>query len=100
MLTIKNYNLGEGCNFKGWELESVAEFNEHYRFLWVDVGHKRRNKYEVVLDRKSNGMGHNINIIDVQDWKVIWKSEIPYWQIEEHWKFIDKSISLMQIAKV
>jgi hypothetical protein len=100
MLIIKNYKLGEGCNFKGWELECVAEFDEHYRFLWVDVGHRRRNKYEVVLDREPEGNAHSVKIIDVQDWKVIWEWELPYWEIEEHWKFIDKSIWLMEQAKV
>ena len=100
MLTIKNYKLGEGCIFKGWELASVVESNKHYRFLWVDIGYKRRNKYDLILHRKPEGVGHTINIIDMQDFKTIWNCEIPYWEIEEHWKFIDKSIWLMEQAKV
>jgi hypothetical protein len=100
MLTIQNYKLGEGCIFKGWELECVAEFDEHYRFLWIDVGYKRRKKYEVALDREPEGLGHQMNVIDVDDSKIINEWTIPYWEIEEHWKFIEKSIELMEQTKV
>jgi hypothetical protein len=100
MLTINNYKLGEGCIFKGWELECVTEFNECYRFLWNGNQYKKRKRYEVVLDREPEGLAHQMNVIDVNDFKMINEWEIPYWEIEEHWKFIEKSIELMEQPKV
>jgi hypothetical protein len=100
MLTIQNYKLGEGCFFKGWELECVAEFNDVYVFLWNGAQYKKRKRYEVVLSRKSEGPEHKIQIVDVNDSKIIYKWGIPSYQIEEHWKFIEKSIWLMEQTRI
>ena len=52
------------------------------------------------MDREPKYLGHQMNIIDVDDWEIINKWTIPHWEIEEHWKFIDKSIELMEQTKV
>jgi hypothetical protein len=52
------------------------------------------------LDREPEGLAHQMNVIDVNDFKMINEWEIPYWEIEEHWKFIEKSIELMEQPKV
>jgi hypothetical protein len=52
------------------------------------------------LDRNPEGIGHQMNVIDVDESMIINEWTIPYWEIEEHWKFIDKSIWLMQMTKV
>jgi hypothetical protein len=100
MLVIQNYKLGEGCFFKGWELECVAEFNDTYRFLWNGSVYKKRKRYEVVLSRESELLGHEVNVIDVDTSLILNQLTIPYWEIEEHWKFIEKSIWLIEQNEV
>ena len=105
MLTIKNYKLGEGAHFLGWELNSVTETSENYNFLWTDMGSKGRHQYQIILSRRIfNHLNHNG---DLDMWmftttpgtQPLWSGVVNRLVLDYHWEWIEKSIKIMNQYK-
>lgn len=102
MLTIKNYKLGEGAHFLGWELNSVTETNESYHFLWTDIGTRRRHQYQIILGRRfENAKGElpMMMLTTTPGTQPIWSGVVNRLTLEYHWEFIEKSVKIMNQYK-
>lgn len=102
MITIKNYKLGEGAHFLGWELNSVTETNESYSFLWTDIGTRRRHQYQIILGRKfENARGElpMMMFTTTPGTQPLWSGVVNRLTLDYHWEFIEKSVKIMNQYK-
>jgi hypothetical protein len=109
MLTIKNYKLGEGAHFLGWELNSVTETNESYCFLWTDLGVKKSmsgvHQYQIILSRRISTQLNPNGDLDMWMFTTtpgtqpIWSGFVNRLVLEYHWEWIDKMIRVMNQYK-
>lgn len=101
MITIKNYKLGEGAHFLGWELNSVTETNESYSFLWTDIGTRRRHQYQIHLGRRfENAKGElPMMMFTTTGTQPLWSGVVNRLTLEYHWEWIEKSVKIMNQYK-
>jgi hypothetical protein len=102
MLTIKNYKLGEGAHFLGWELNSVTETNQSYVFLWTDIGSKGRHQYYINLERGyENGRGDlpMMMFTTTPNTQPLWSGVVGRLTLEYHWEWIEKCVKIMNENK-
>jgi hypothetical protein len=103
MITIKNYKLGEGAHFLGWRLDSVTETNESYRFLWTDIGSKRRHQYQIFLSRRLNNAKGELGMTmftTTPGTQPLWSGVVNRLTLEYHWEWIEKSVKIMNQCKL
>ena len=102
MITIKNYKLGEGAHFLGWELNSVTETNESYSFLWTDIGTRRRHQYQIILGRRFENARGELPMMMftlTPGTQPIWSGVVNRLVLEYHWEWIEKSVKIMNQYK-
>ena len=102
MITIKNYKLGEGAHFLGWELNSVTETDESYSFLWTDIGYKRRHQYQIILGRRfENAKGElpMMMFTTTPGTQPLWSGVVNRLVLEYHWEWIEKCVKVMESSK-
>lgn len=102
MITIKNYKLGEGAHFLGWQLDSVTESNQSYSFLWTDVGARGRNQYQIILSRLLFGTKGDLDMwmfTTTPGTQPLWSGTVNRLTLEYHWEWIDKMIRIMNENK-
>jgi len=99
MITIKNYKLGEGAHFLGWQLDSVMETNQSYIFLWTDrTGHQ----YQIHLGRRYENPKGELPMMmftTTPGTQPLWSGVVNRSVLELHWEWLDKMIKIMNQYK-
>jgi hypothetical protein len=102
MLTIKNYKLGEGAHFLGWQLDSVMEIGDNYVFLWTDIGSKGRHQYQIFLGRRFENPKGELPMMMftvTPGSQPLWSGVVNRLVLEYHWEWIEKCVKIMNQYK-